>query len=154
MGRKIALAVSLASALLMVAPPAALAASDAPPALANVGLPYTFRVGFISGGSSGVDTPSFYTNSSGRLCVDPNLSVDFNEYYHGGSYSTRYKIRFMQERGFGDTEDAVRYFYASSDGRKVCVSGLNTNDDYHLNIRKTSYNTGVVLKGSGVLSYS
>ena len=44
-------------------------------ALANVGLPYTFHITYISGYWNGVQTPPFATNSTRQICIKPNLYV-------------------------------------------------------------------------------
>ena len=73
-----------------------------PDSIYSVGLPYTFTIDYISGGSTGVNTPSFYTNSTGKICIDPNLYVKTNA--DGGSQynDNRYKALMYHNETFGD----------------------------------------------------
>lgn len=121
----------------------------------DVGLPYNYTVTYISGGSGGVRTPSFYTNSTGKICVSANFKVRTNK-QNGDTPDRRYRVELYREDTFGDERVRDITWYAgvtSYSYNKTCWTGLADNSDYHVRFKKTVYDSGT-LKGYGTVSYT
>lgn len=122
------------------------------PAAASVGLPYTATITYITGGSGGVGTPVFYTNSTAKICVKTNLSVTRNA-NNPASNDNRYVVKIIRDL-LADRVDKTIPFTTSDDNYKVCVTGLDKNAAYFAKWEKVKRVDQQRLGGSGTITYS
>jgi len=132
----------------------ALLAMTAVPAWAAVSLPYDYTVTYISGGSSGVYTPHFFSSSTGKICVDSDLSTSTNGDYHGGPITDNYKTTIYKIDWGPDTPLYTLNWEGQTDGYKRCVVNLPANTEMKLRIHKTNFEQGVIMSGDGTVSRS
>lgn len=125
--------------------------SRAPSAVDAIGLPYTMRVTGLSGGSQGVKSPVFATNSTGRLCVDPALANERDA--SSGVNNSNFRIEVYKDNSLGDDLQRTIQFTLGSQP-KSCVGGLTTNHNYYIRVRKNVFVEGQLMGGTVVISYS
>ncbi|GLY19130.1 hypothetical protein LWF15_15835 [Kineosporia rhizophila] len=124
----------------------------AQPALADVGLPYTFKIDFISGADNGVKTPNFSSNASGKICVRPDLFQSRPAFEEGGG-DFRYKIQLWQNKTGSDSRVGTFNFTVGSAG-KQCYTGVPKNKKVYLHITKTVHVQNQLLAGDGKVTYT
>jgi hypothetical protein len=123
----------------------------APNVIDAIGLPYTMRVTGLSGGSQGVKSPVFATNSTGRLCVDPALVNEHNA--NSGVNNSNFRIEVYKDNSLSDDLQRTMQFTLSSQ-IKSCVGGLTTNHNYYIRVKKNVFVEGQLMGGTVVISYS
>lgn len=123
-------------------------------AWAAVGLPYTFQISGLSGGSSGVSTPTFFSNNDGRICIDSDLVLNTNSDYRGGAKTGDYNANLIHVKWGPDALVWEFNLNANSDGSKTCVVNVPKNVEMKMDFKKDTFEKGVILDGGGVISYS
>ncbi|WP_432945797.1 hypothetical protein ACQPXM_06525 [Kribbella sp. CA-253562] len=159
LGLKSALAVPLAAVtVLIVGAGSAQAATSpspsvtrAPNVIQAVGLPYTMRVTGLSGGSGGVQSPVFATNSAGQICVDPALGNERDA--DSGVNNSNFRIEVVKDNSISDELQRTIQFTLGSQP-KSCVSGLTTNHNYFIRVKKNVFVSGQLMGGTVAISYS
>lgn len=121
-------------------------------ALANVGLPYTFQIDFITGADDGVRTPNISSNSSGELCVNPNLHRS-HDAGSDASNDDRFHIELWQSNTLSDTKLGNFNFTLGSQPKK-CYTSVPHNKNVYVRIEKTVHRYLETFAGSGVVSYT
>ena len=125
----------------------------AQPALADVGLPYKFTIKYISGGDNGVDSPDFSSNSSGKICVDPNLKRT-QDAYADGANDGRFLIQLWEDKNnAGDSRIGTFNFTLSSQG-KQCYTSVPKNKKVYIRVKKTVFILDELLGGDGQVTYN
>jgi opacity protein-like surface antigen len=159
LGRKSAFAVPLAAVTVLIAGAGSAQAAASPdPAVARtpsviqgVGLPYTGTVSGLSGGSDGVKSPVFATNSTGTICVDPNLHNQHDA--SSGVNNSNFRIELYKDNSINDELQRTAQFTLSSQP-KTCFNGLTTNHNYYIKTKKNVFVEGQLMGGTVVISYS
>jgi hypothetical protein len=122
-------------------------------AIQGVGLPYTFTVSGLSGGSGGVQTPVFSTNATGRLCVDPNLRTTQNASGGSSRNNEDFRVEIWQDNSISDSKRITLQFTGTSQPKK-CTPGFKTNQNHFVKIIKNVFIEGHLMGGDGIISYS
>lgn len=120
-------------------------------AFADVGLPYTFHVYGLSGPGANLSTPTFWTNSTGEICVKPDLYVSRHADAGAVYDDDRYTTQLVQNPS---TVILTANWTTNGDNYEYCRYGLPPNTGFHVVINKTKFISGQTLDGSGVISYS
>lgn len=115
-------------------------------------LPYTFTVTLLSGGSDGLESPKFLTNSAGKICVDPNLNP-ISDATAGSQYNDdRFYVELWRDN---TTDDYIgTHHYEAFNEPNKCFTGLQTNKKHYIRLKKTKFVRGNNLGGNGVIKYS
>ncbi|QNE19617.1 hypothetical protein F1D05_18970 [Kribbella qitaiheensis] len=161
LGLKSALAVPLAAVTVLIASAgSAQAATNPGPAAAlkpsviqAVGLPYTGTVTGLSGGSGGVTSPVFSTNSTGKICVDPNLHNEHDATGGAQNNDNNFRVEVYKDNSISDELQRTIQFSLSSQ-LKTCVNGLTTNHNYYIKTKKNLMRDGQTMGGTVVISYT
>ena len=98
-------------------------------ALANVGVPYTFNITYISGGDDGVATPNMTSNASGEFCVNPALyrKTDAGS---DAPNDDRFLIQLWQSNTLSDTKLGTFNFTLGSQPKKCYTSVPHNKNVY------------------------
>ncbi|ONI79121.1 hypothetical protein BWI15_00065 [Kribbella sp. ALI-6-A] len=98
-----------------------------------------------------MQSPVFATNSTGQICVDPALGNERDA--DSGVNNSNFRIEVVKDNSISDELQRTIQFTLGSQP-KSCVSGLTTNHNYFIRVKKNVFVSGQLMGGTVAISYS